>query len=64
MTITMESRLDQLSPQAAVKDILARMGLIHCTSCSVPEQTVQQAADSAELPAEILLNALQAVAGK
>jgi hypothetical protein len=63
MTVTLESRLDQLAPQAAVKDILARMGLIHCTGCSVPEQTVRQAADSAGLPAEILVNALQAATG-
>ncbi len=41
-----------------MKEVLIRFGLIHCQSCEIPSQTVDEAASSKNLPAEVLVNAL------
>lgn len=56
-----ESNLATLAKtrEAAVKDVLASFGVIHCTGCAVPQQTVAQAAAAHQLPVDLLLNALR-----
>ncbi len=62
MTITANSNLADLArkDEAATKGVLARFAIIHCMGCSVPEQTVEEAAKAAKLPVNTVLKALQA----
>jgi hypothetical protein len=62
MTITADSNLAELArkDEAGTKSVLARFAIIHCTGCSVPDQTVAQAAKAANLPVATVVKALQA----
>lgn len=62
MTITAESNLAELArkDESGTKNVLARFAIIHCMGCSVPEQTVAEAAKAAKLPVNTVLKALQA----
>lgn len=62
MTITAETNLAELArkDEAGTKAVLARFAIIHCMGCSVPEQTVAEAAKAGKLPVNTILKALQA----
>lgn len=62
MTITAETNLAELArkDEAGTKSVLARFAIIHCMGCSVPEQTVAEAAKAGKLPVNTVLKALQA----
>lgn len=62
MTVTAQTNLAELARtnEAATKEVLARFAIIHCTSCSVPDQTVEQAAQAGKVPTAAVLNALLA----
>lgn len=61
MTITPSTSLAELArtDEAATKGVLARFAIIHCTGCSVPDQTVEEAAKAHKLPVNAVLKALQ-----
>lgn len=62
MTITAETNLAALARlnEKATREVLQRFAIIHCDGCTVPDQTVQQAATAHKLPVAVVLNALQA----
>lgn len=62
MTITAQTNLAELARrnEAATRGVLQRFAIIHCDGCTVPEQTVEQAAAAHKLPVAVVLNALQA----
>ncbi|MCC6465922.1 MAG: disulfide oxidoreductase [Planctomycetes bacterium] len=64
--VAQESNLAALAKtrEAAVKEVLASFGVIHCTGCAVPQQTVAQAAAAHQLPVELLVNALRGALGE
>ncbi len=62
MSITEQSNLAELArkDENGTKGVLARFAIIHCMGCSVPEQTVAEAAKANKLPVNTILKALQA----
>ncbi|MEE9311394.1 MAG: hypothetical protein V3V10_03170 [Planctomycetota bacterium] len=60
MTITAETKLSSLGDNTDVKSVLAQFGVIHCTSCDIPDKTVAEIAADKKLPAEMILNAINA----
>lgn len=60
MTITAETKLSSLGSNMDVKNVLAQFGVIHCTSCDIPDKTVTEIAADKQLPADVILNAINA----
>ncbi|MDC1142487.1 hypothetical protein OAU50_05310 [Planctomycetota bacterium] len=60
MTVNIATNLATLEDHAEVKATLAKFGVIHCTGCSLPDKTVSQVAAELNLPADVILNAINA----
>ncbi len=60
MNITAHTNLSTLGDNANVKTTLVKFGVIDCTGCSLPDKTVAQVAADNNLPADVILNAINA----